>query len=155
MIQAQAATLELAPVEPPWAAGRQPSRAGRAMLELEYTLIPYGLHVVGQAPTAAERVDLLMSFAEASKASPDRAVIERLVAEASRPTTTSDLALLQRLADMDRLMAEDREIDGILRAGRPLPAPGAGGDLLRTPPSCPPAATCTASTPSACPAPMR
>ncbi|MDG0855088.1 magnesium chelatase subunit H [Pelomonas puraquae] len=137
MIQAQAATLDLAPIEPPWAdAEAAIAQLGNAMLELEYTLIPYGLHVVGQAPTAAERVDLLMSFAEASEGvKPDRAVIERLVAE-GLPTDDDleDLALLQRLADMDRLMAEDREIDGILRAldGRFLrPAPG--GDLLRTP----------------------
>lgn len=139
MIQAQAATLELAPAEPAWGAAAEAAiaRLGDAVLELEYTLIPYGLHVVGQAPTAAERVDLLMSFAEASEgAKPDRAVIESLVAH-GMPTSDDDLedlALLQRLADMDRLMAEDREIDGILRAldGRFLrPAPG--GDLLRTP----------------------
>ena len=139
MIQAQAATLELAMVEPAWGSAAEATiaRLGDAVLELEYTLIPYGLHVVGQAPTAAERVDLLMSFAEASEgAKPDRAVIESLVAH-GMPTgddDLEDLALLQRLADMDRLMAEDREIDGILRAldGRFLrPAPG--GDLLRTP----------------------
>jgi magnesium chelatase subunit H len=29
------------------------------VLELEYTLIPHGLHVVGSAPSAAQRVDLL------------------------------------------------------------------------------------------------
>lgn len=138
MIQAQAATMDLAPAEPAWAdAETAIARLGDAVLELEYTLIPYGLHVVGQAPSPAERVDLLMSFAEASEGiKPDRAVIESLVAH-GMPTgddDLEDLALLQRLADMDRLMAEDREVDGILRAldGRFLrPAPG--GDLLRTP----------------------
>ncbi|UXH78562.1 magnesium chelatase subunit H [Roseateles amylovorans] len=138
MVQAQAATLDLAPVEPAWGDGAEAAiaRLNDAVLELEYTLIPHGLHVVGQAPTAAERVDLLMSFADASEGiKPDRAVIEALVAH-GMPTDDDleDLALLQRLADMDRLMAEDREIDGILHAldGRFLrPAPG--GDLLRTP----------------------
>ncbi|MCE4554420.1 magnesium chelatase subunit H [Pelomonas cellulosilytica] len=138
MIQAQAATLDLAAIEPAWLdAENAIGRLREAVLELEYTLIPYGLHVVGQAPSAAERVDLLMSFAEASEGvKPDRAVIEALVTNGMPADNDDleDLALLQRLADMDQLMAEDREIDGILRAldGRFLrPAPG--GDLLRTP----------------------
>ncbi|WAC73218.1 magnesium chelatase subunit H [Roseateles sp. SL47] len=139
MIQAQAATLDLAPVAPAWADGAEAAiaRLGEAVLELEYTLIPHGLHVVGQAPSAAERVDLLMSFADASEGiKPDRAVIEALVLH-GMPAHSDALEhreLLQGLADMDRLMADDREIDGILRAldGRFLrPAPG--GDLLRTP----------------------
>ena len=139
MIQAQAATLELASTEPAWGADTEARVAalGAAVLELEYTLIPYGLHVVGQAPTQAERVDLLLSCAEASHGvKPDRAVIEALVANGmpASDDDLEDLALLQQLSDMDQLMAEDREIDGILRAldGRFLrPAPG--GDLLRTP----------------------
>ncbi|KQW42030.1 MULTISPECIES: magnesium chelatase subunit H [unclassified Roseateles] len=139
MIQTQAATLDLAAAEPAWGAADEAriTRLNDAVLELEYTLIPYGLHVVGQAPSQAERVDLLMSSAEASHGfKPERAVIEALVAN-GMPTgddDLEDLALLQQLCDMDRLMAEDREIDGILRAldGRFLrPAPG--GDLLRTP----------------------
>ncbi|RYF32308.1 MAG: magnesium chelatase subunit H, partial [Comamonadaceae bacterium] len=151
LIQAQAALLELAPAEPAWlddAPGRITALNG-AVLELEYTLIPYGLHVVGCAPTAPERVDLLMSFAEASHGQrPRRALVEALVAgqspeaalladqvpaEAGADVSTT-LALLRELAATDRLIAEDHEVDGILRAldGRFLrPAPG--GDLLRTP----------------------
>jgi magnesium chelatase subunit H len=138
MIQAQAATLELAPVEPAWPdAEFAIARLGEAVLELEYTLIPYGLHVVGQAPSQAERVDLLLSFAEASEGVRlDRHVVEALVLH-GMPAPGAEVEhrdLLLRLFEMDRLMAEDREIDGILRAldGRFLrPAPG--GDLLRTP----------------------
>lgn len=139
MIQAQAAVFELAAAEPPWgpAAEGRIARLSEALLEVEYTLIPYGLHVVGQAPSTAERVDLLMSCAEASRgARPDRAVIEALVAN-GMPTSDDDLedlALLQQLSEMDQLLAEDREIDGILRAldGR-FVRPAPGGDLLRTP----------------------
>ncbi|MCU7369883.1 magnesium chelatase subunit H [Paucibacter sp. O1-1] len=102
------------------------------LLELEYTLIPYGLHVVGQAPSPAERVDLLLSCAEASQGvKPERALIEALVAQGLPKDATP---LLQELGAIDQLMAEDHELDGILRAldGRFLrPAPG--GDLLRTP----------------------
>ena len=162
MIQAQAAELDLAAAEPAWA-GESDARIAAlndAVLELEYTLIPHGLHVVGQAPSPQERVDLLLSLAEASHgAHPARSVIEALVAGATpeaalaagaaaqaapRPNPLPNgareqdretaLALLVELARTDRLMAEDHEIDGILRAldGRFLrPAPG--GDLLRTP----------------------
>ena len=103
------------------------------LLELEYTLIPYGLHIVGQAPSPAERVDLLLSCAEASHGvKPERALIEAQVANGF--ANAGNDPLLTALAATDRLMAEDHEIDGILHAldGRFLrPAPG--GDLLRTP----------------------
>ncbi len=123
-------------------------KLAEAVLELEYTLIPHGLHVVGRAPTAPQRIDLLLSLAEASfGARPDRALVAALVAgqtperalAASGGPTEGDaaeqmLGMLRQLAESDRLMAQDHEIDGILHAldGRFLrPAPG--GDLLRTP----------------------
>ncbi|MES2974267.1 MAG: magnesium chelatase subunit H [Pseudomonadota bacterium] len=146
MIQAQAAELDLADAEPAWGAASEASiaRLNERVLEVEYTLIPYGLHIVGQAPSAAERTDLLLSCAEASHGTrPERAVVEALVAghtpeqaiaacnAASDPQT---IALLMELAATDELMAHDHEISGILHAldGKFLrPAPG--GDLLRTP----------------------
>jgi magnesium chelatase subunit H len=140
MIQAQAAELELATIEPAWMgdAVSRITRLSDAVLELEYTLIPHGLHVVGQAPSATERVDLLLSLAEASHGTrPERALVEAIVAGVSPETLSTDTAicaLLRSLAIADTLMAEDHEIDGLLRAldGRFLrPAPG--GDLLRTP----------------------
>ncbi|MDP3821948.1 MAG: magnesium chelatase subunit H [Burkholderiales bacterium] len=146
MIQAQAAELELASAEPAWGAETEAriAKLNDAVLELEYTLIPYGLHVVGQAPSEPERVDLLLSCAEASHGvKPERAVIEALVAgrtpaealaASSLGADAETLGLLKELAATDQLMAEDHELDGILHAldGRFLrPAPG--GDLLRTP----------------------
>ncbi len=146
MIQAQAAELELAAVEPAWGAEapQHIARLNDAVLELEYTLIPHGLHVVGEAPTPAERVDLLLSLAEASHgARPERAVVEALVAggtpqaalaAANVKADAQTIALLSELSAADALMAQDFEIAGILHAldGRFLrPAPG--GDLLRTP----------------------
>ena len=141
MIQAQAAPLELAKAEPLWAAdaGEHIARLADAVLELEYTLIPHGLHIVGKAPTAEQRVDLLMSLAEASHGQRlSRATVTALVAG----TTAQQLAagdaereaLLGKLAESNRLMAEDHEITGLIRAldaryVRPAP----GGDLLRTP----------------------
>ncbi len=148
LIQAQAADLELANVEPGWGDDDAPARIARlndAVLELEYTLIPYGLHVVGQAPSEAERIDLLLSLAEASHGQrPQREIVAAIVAGCTPEEAlaaygvASDgalaLPLLNELATADRLMAEDHEVGGILRAldGRFIrPAPG--GDLLRTP----------------------
>lgn len=132
LVQAQAAELELVAAAPRWdtdPAGRITSLAGQ-VLELEYTLIPHGLHVVGRPPSRAERIDLLLSLAEAEHGErPQRSAIEALVYAG-----TSDDPRLAALAATDRLLAEDHETDGLLRAldGRYLrPAPG--GDLLRTP----------------------
>ena len=147
MIQAQAAALELAAAEPAWAgeADAHIRSLNDAVLELEYTLIPYGLHVVGRAPSPAERIDMLLSLAEASHGlRPARGLVEALVAgqtpeqvfthAAAEDSTSTTIELLRELAKADALMAQDHEIGGILHAldGRFLrPAPG--GDLLRTP----------------------
>jgi magnesium chelatase subunit H len=162
MIQAQAAALELADAEPAWAdsAEARIAHLTARVLEVEYTLIPYGLHVVGKAPSETERVDLLLSCAEASHgAKPARSLIEALVAgrtpadalaahgrtgdekadakadtKADAKADADTLHLLTELAATDRLLAQDHELDGVLHAldGRFLrPAPG--GDLLRTP----------------------
>lgn len=148
MIQSNAAVLELAAAEPPWGEDT-PVRIvalNEAVLELEYTLIPCGLHVVGEAPNPAERTDLLMSLAEASHGMrPPRAVVEAIVAgrtpeqalagcQAEPEGGPDMLPVLQELAALDPLLATDHELDGILRAldGRFL-RPAAGGDLLRTP----------------------
>lgn len=144
MIQALAAELELSAAEPAWGdeADTRIVKLTEAVLELEYTLIPYGLHVVGRAPSPTERIDLLLSLAEASHGQrPAREQIEALV-DGHTPEqvhiragdAAAPIELLRELARADALMAQDHEIDGIVRAldGRFLrPAPG--GDLLRTP----------------------
>ena len=109
LIQAQAATVDLAAAEPAW---DDPEARVHALqnqiLELEYTLIPHGLHVVGQPMDAEARRETLASVAEAG--------------------TATDLE------EMDRLLSEDHEIEGLLKALdarfiRPVP----GGDLIRSP----------------------
>jgi magnesium chelatase subunit H len=153
MIQAQAAELDLAKVDPAWgaAAGEHVALLAEKVLELEYTLIPHGLHVVGRAPTVIERVDLLQSLAEASHGIRlDRALVQALVAgqpvqelaaahlarvaPAAQAGDEKLLPLLEELAKADALLAHDHELDGIVHAldaryVRPAP----GGDLLRTP----------------------
>ncbi len=130
LLQSQAAALELAAAEPAWADDSAVQGLSDAVLELEYTLIPHGLHVVGQAPSAAARADLLMSIGEATHGhAPQRAEVEALVAGA--PPHSDEL---RELAAIDRLHAGDHETAGLLRAlsGR-FVRPAPGGDVLRTP----------------------
>ncbi|TVQ88590.1 MAG: magnesium chelatase subunit H [Chromatiaceae bacterium] len=154
LIQAQAAELDLTPVpgdgEPEWdAAASEPiARLNQQILELEYTLIPHGLHVVGEPPSAEERLDMLMAIAE-SKVDPaapielTRAAVQAMIAggapalalqKGGMAVTESALALMKQLAECNRLMSEDHETPAILRAleGR-FVRPAPGGDLLRTP----------------------
>ncbi len=109
LIQAQAVSVDLAKAEPAWTgdAATEIDRLSTALLELEYTLIPHGLHVVGEPPTAEQRASML-----------DAAGVAAGTAERDR---------------LDGLLGEDHEIPGLVHAldgGYIRPAPG--GDLLRT-----------------------
>lgn len=146
LIQAQAAVVDLAEATPPWGsqAGSQIARLTGAVLELEYTLIPHGLHVVGKAPTLSERADLLGSLADAShgqrlprplaEAFARGEPVEALLVSAGLPANDATATMVEALSTANRLLSEDHEMDALLRAldGRFIrPAPG--GDLLRTP----------------------
>jgi magnesium chelatase subunit H len=147
LVQAQAAAAELAPASPPWTADEVAARVAELnarVLELEYALIPHGLHVVGRAPSSTERVDLLEATAEATHhVRPPRAALESLVgggtvedalrAGAQEPDSDTE-ALYRELQSMDRQLADDHELPALLHAldgGFVRPAPG--GDVLRTP----------------------
>jgi len=146
LIQAQAASLDLAAAEPAWgdSADARIIDLGRQVLDLEYTLIPYGLHVVGVAPSTSERAELMLAVAEASHglklprqvadAIVSGAAPQAALAAASVPATEPTLAALQTLAATDRLLSRETEISGLLRAldGRFI-RPAAGGDVLRNP----------------------
>ena len=114
------------------------------VVELEQTLIPNGLHTVGEGTSPEERIDLLAAMAEARGGPrPAREAIAALVDGAaplaavalsglkSNPAT---IEMLEALAAADRLLARDQELEAIVHAldgGYVRPAPG--GDLLRTP----------------------
>jgi len=144
-IQAQAATLDLAPAEPVWEPAELDDRVaaiGAALLELEYTLIPHGLHVLGTPKDEAERTDLLQSVAESAHGiTPPRAALAALAGGASAAQAlallggTPDEATRQAFDSLhttNRLLAQDHEIPALLRAldGRYI-RPVAGGDLIR------------------------
>jgi magnesium chelatase subunit H len=114
------------------------------VFELEQTLIPNGLHTVGEPLSPAERIDLLTSMAEAQDGpTPARDAIAALVdgvtpqvavALSGLKANSESIALLTELAATDKLLARDHELDAIVRAldgGYIRPVPG--GDLLRTP----------------------
>jgi len=108
LVQAQAAAVDLATAEPVWDDPvAEIARVGRSLMELELTLIPQGLHVVGLPPGPEARSQML-----------DAAGVVDPV----------------RRAELDRLLATDHEIPAILHAldgGYTRPAPG--GDFVRTP----------------------
>ena len=146
LIQAQAALVELAEAEPAWTddADARIQRIGAQVLELEYTLIPHGLHVVGATPSAEQRVEMMEAVADAAHGvRPDRAALAAIVGGATPEEALGvsgleagdqSLGVLRNLAETDRWLAEDHEISAILKAldGRFIrPAPA--GDLLRTP----------------------
>jgi len=107
LVQAQAVAVDLAAAEPAWTeAASEIDRLGVALLELEYALIPNGLHVIGQPPGAEERTEML-DFAGVTEP------VER--------------------ARLEALLAQDHELPAVIHAldgGFIRPAPG--GDLLRT-----------------------
>ncbi len=159
-IQAQGAALSLAAAEPVWQEHELDARIAELhgkLVELESTLIPDGLHVVGAPPAPEQRIEMLLAMAEADDPEESqrikREAIEAIVAGASpeaiaqraRGVVATDSAAvdpqaerflerLRALARTNALLAEDHETRAILHAldgGFVPPAPG--GDLLRTP----------------------
>jgi len=150
LLQSQAAALDLATAEPLWDLGDdaaldyQVKTLADQLLEMEYTLIPHGLHVSGRAPSAAQRVDMLMAMAEANhslslsretaQALVDEHKLDKVLAISGLPRDDQHLQTLTELAAANKLLAVDAEVPAMLAAldGRYIrPAPG--GDILRTP----------------------
>ncbi len=148
LIQSQAAELELADADPLWSLEDCDVRIDHlqnALRELEYTLIPHGLHVVGKPPSVEERIDLLLAMADAIYGvTPARASLQALVADGLSPERAARLAglpsgqsgadIFRELAKHDALLSVDHESNALMRAldGRFI-APAPGGDVLRTP----------------------
>jgi magnesium chelatase subunit H len=114
------------------------------VFEMEQTLIPEGLHVVGETASPEARVELLAAMAKAGGGGePSRAALEVLVAGGTAQAALAcsglalgpeSLALMEDLARAERHLAKDSELGAIVHAldgGYVRPAPG--GDLLRTP----------------------
>ncbi|MEL7028588.1 MAG: cobaltochelatase subunit CobN, partial [Pseudomonadota bacterium] len=112
--------------------------------ELEHTLIPEGLHIIGAKPSRDERAGFLHALAAAQletepvatwiDAILDGRSDDRSARAAGAPQDEQAAALTKALADIDRRLMEDSELNGLFTAldgGYVRPAPG--GDLLRNP----------------------
>jgi len=146
LIQAQAAELDLVSAEPQWTGDgdQEILELTRQVLELEQTLIPCGLHVVGEPMSPESRFDYLTAIIEGSLlANASRASLEAVVAghDAKEALKLSGLTrdekaleLFTELVRTNKYLSEDYELPALMRAldgkyTRPAP----GGDLLRNP----------------------
>jgi magnesium chelatase subunit H len=150
LIQMQAVAVNLTTGTPAWTladADALVMRVNEQVLELEYTLIPHGLHVVGEPLSFEQRIDMLLAAADASHgAQVARVVVEAIAMGATAEeaihhgsfngsaSNDQDKGVLQELVKLSALLAEDHELAGILHAldGR-FVRPAPGGDVLRTP----------------------
>jgi len=142
MILAAAEALNLEPVD-----GSEDTRVNALIFtlqELEQTLIPNGLHVLGEPFSIEERIDLLLAVAEAREGpKPGREAVEALVDGADARTAlgisglasdTAGLELFRHLHATNLSLSTNREMEALIAAldgGYVMPSPG--GDLLRTP----------------------
>ncbi|MFZ1110566.1 MAG: magnesium chelatase subunit H [Rhodomicrobium sp.] len=147
LIQAQASAVDLAATEPAWPLDEAESRIlalTNKIHELEETLIPHGLHVVGKAASDDERSDLLTFASEALDGETPalatvKAVAEGVTAEdalrkAGHHRTPKNVEKLSKLAQMYGYLGEDAELPAIVAALdaryiKPVP----GGDIIRNP----------------------
>jgi magnesium chelatase subunit H len=137
LIRSQADAVELRSSDAEWSAA--PSAAIDALnsrlLELEYTLIPHGLHVLGVPPSRSARCEMLGAMAQASHGlTLAQPLLEALVDLQPAAQAQLDPAVYAQLSRSARLLAEDHELPALMKAldGGFVP-PTPGGDLLRTP----------------------
>jgi magnesium chelatase subunit H len=111
------------------------------LLEMEYSLIPEGLHVVGRIPNRQDKLSTLKSMASAMDLPSDN-LMEPLVDGASIESlqkinselTETQVTSLQHLVRSNQMLNNEYELNGLIRAldARYIePAPG--GDILRNP----------------------
>jgi magnesium chelatase subunit H len=146
LIQTQASVLDLAKPEPLWTGAHAAhiDNLRDTLTELESTLIPNGLHILGEVPDTAARRELLSAIAEIERGTPppDNA-LDRLMETGEAGSALSLLPAAQRetwAPVFDRLvktqngLSANRELESTLHAiGGGFVAPVAGGDLVRNP----------------------
>jgi magnesium chelatase subunit H len=144
LIQAQAASLELADAEPEWTDGNAIPPLAEQLRTYKDTLIPQGLHVIGEPPAVDQRIEHLIAMAEAqgSVQLPERAISVLVAGGTPGEALTgaglradADLVeLMTQLQAADRLMSEDHELPAIVHAlDGGFIRPVSGGDLIRNP----------------------
>src|SRR5690606_36867950 len=69
-LQEKGAELDLVPQGPAWTRAAAPARMDalrEKLLEVEHSLIPYGLHSLGEPPPPEARVDLVLAMTRAGR----------------------------------------------------------------------------------------
>jgi magnesium chelatase subunit H len=149
MLQAEAAAADLASTTPPWSAPGDAELDALAarLAEVERTLIPTGLHVLGEPMSLAARRELLVAMCEEGPLAKETASVPGLVDQLLAGTPPSVAIARAGLADDDALAAQvdklagvaastatNGEIEALLHAlGGGFVRPAPGGDLLRNP----------------------
>jgi len=147
LIHTQAQAVELLPAGPAWSAELAPreiTQLAARLMELEYTLIPHGLHIVGEPASRTERREMLGALAanshglKLSDASLDALVEAQSADQVLRLSglegAGGQLEAVRTLLRTSALLSEDHELPALLQAldgGFVRPAPG--GDLLHNP----------------------
>ncbi|MEM8749465.1 MAG: magnesium chelatase subunit H [Pseudomonadota bacterium] len=140
---AQVDQLNLEIASPPCDRNSFIAEVSEKLLEMEYSLIPSGLHVAGQAMDVAEREDMLSHIALADQsAEHSDQLVKAIVADDAKTIATlrekaespEELGLIEKLKTANTQLCENRELDGIMHAldGR-FVRPSPSGDLIRTP----------------------
>jgi len=144
LIHDQAVLLDLVPAKPLWEDAELDARVSALLdqlRELRDTLIPEGLHIVGEVPQPLQRREWLSALAGADPTHTlNDAAIDALAA--GKPATEilneshtePQRELAHRLEKINTALQTDTELAGLVRALdggfiRPVP----GGDLLRNP----------------------
>jgi magnesium chelatase subunit H len=144
LIVEQARALDLTSAQGPVIGHDLVQAIADQVFELEQTLIPSGLHTVGEPLSLEERIDVLAAIAETRDGpKPAREALAALaagsppqaaVALSGLKSNSDSIALLTELALCDARLAKDYETGAIVHAldgGYIRPAPG--GDLVRSP----------------------
>ena len=118
--------------------------------EIEQSLIPFGMHVVGGSLLASERAETIAAIAEAGGArdmnparldkylhAKDLGALKELLAEHQVPSDDIDELVLRLMKALENLQT-DHELPALINAldGHFIP-PVSGGDLIRNPDSLP------------------
>ncbi len=139
-IKTQAVALDLVAEDASWSANGEtdiPALATR-LAEFEATLIPHGLHVAGEAPSDAERRDLIGSANNVvMDGALDDDTLDRIATgdgNALRLRDDAQRITAERLTALDTNLRTNVEIDAVLHAldGGYI-RPVCGGDVLRAP----------------------
>ncbi|SDT96140.1 magnesium chelatase subunit H [Stappia sp. ES.058] len=137
-IRQQAEALDLITADTDWGPtgdGAVPALADR-LREFELSLIPHGLHVVGEIPDEAERADLLraVNSAAGDASLSETELLEVLETPASAKPGKASSEAAGRLRRLDADLMRETELPALMAAldGRYI-RPVSGGDILRSP----------------------